>query len=293
LGHVTFSQISEHELEKWRNKATLWPTTDFELQVVARVNASGDLSKALSYVKLEVNRILNVLRAFCFDPVRGNDILQIGMLGDYTCSTAIPIKINDSHFAAILSNQIGLRPPLLELKKHIMSKLDERKWELINAIIRKTKPSNMESKLLNGIHWLGESTKPDINSAKFVKICFALEAMIGGEPKKDENLSVRGITAMLAERAAFIAGNNLEDRTKIAKDLKKYYKQRGDIVHEGKSNVAFSEIDGFRKFVRRLALALLEKLNQLGEKVSNVNELEVWIQSQRYTLPNDLLKEEN
>ena len=287
LGYVTFSQITEHELAKWQSRETTWPPTDYDIQVVARVNAPSDLQKALFYARTEVNRTLNVLRALCFNSVRGSDILQIGMLGDYTCSTAIPIRINDRHFAAILSSTIGLRPPLLELKQHILSKLDEHKWELVNGIMQKTKPNMMESKLLNGIHWLGESTKPDINSAKFVKTCFALEAMIGGEPKKDEYLAVRGITAMLAERAAFIAGNNLEDRTKIAKDLNKYYGQRGKIVHKGKLNVPFSEIDGFRRFVRRLALALLEKLNQLGEKLSNVNELEAWIQSQRYTLPND------
>jgi len=116
------------------------------------------------------------------------------------------------------------------------------------------------------------------------KISFALETLIGGEPQAEE-LKVRGVTAMLAERAAFIAGENLGDRLAIDKDIRRYYGIRGNIVHGGKGDVSLDDIDGFGQLIRRLALALLAKLNELGDKISDVEKLEKWVKEQKYTLP--------
>ena len=108
--------------------------------------------------------------------------------------------------------------------------------------------------------------------------------MIGGEPN-DEELKVRGITAMLAERAAFIAGKDLDDRLAIDKDIRKYYKMRGSIVHGGEGDVSLDDIDGFGKLVRRIAIALLEKPDELGTEISDVDKLQAWVNKQKYILP--------
>ena len=150
----------------------------------------------------------------------------------------------------------------------------------------------MENKLLNSIHWLAESTKPDTNNSKFAKISFALETLIGGEPKDDEELKARGITAMLAERAAFIAGRDLNDRLAIDRDIRTYYGKRSNIFHGGEGDVSLDEIDRFGELVRRLALALLEKLDELKDVISDVESLGRWVREQKYTLP-DNNKEES
>ncbi len=254
------------------------------MHVLARVRAPGDQQKALLYARTQANLALDVLRAFCFPLGRDSDTWRIGILGDIITSNVTPMRINNRDFVAQVS---PFYSPYIELRKHILSRLEQRQWALIDRLILKKENarSNMETKLLEGIHWLSESTKPDTNNSKFAKISFALETLIGGEPK-DEDLKVRGITAMLAERAAFIAGRDRPDRLAIDKGIRTYYGTRSNIVHGGEGEVSLDDIDGFGQLVRRLALALLEKLDELANELSTVEKLEKWVKKQRYTLPN-------
>ena len=142
----------------------------------------------------------------------------------------------------------------------------------------------MESKLLNSIHWLSESTKRDTDSSKFIKICVALETLLGGETE-DQELKARGITAMLAERAAFIGGTSLNDSLAIDKDIRGYYSKRSGIIHDGKGDISLDDINEFGRLVRRLALALLGKLDELGDEIGDVKKLGKWVRVQKYTLP--------
>lgn len=281
LGYVTFMAITEQELMEWKKDPSPWPKKP-DVHVVARVNAPGDLEKAVSYTKNQVNLALNILRAFCFPFGQGSEHWKVGFIGDYIFPGSTPIRINDKAGTYLLS------PPTisLELRAHILQHLQESQWELINKLILKAENSrtNMESKLLDGIHWLAESTKPDTNNSKFAKISFALETLIGGEPK-DEELKARGITAMLAERAAFIAGRDLDDRLAIDRHIRKYYGMRSNIVHGGEADASLDDIEEFGQLVRRLALALLGKLAELGDEIADVEKLEKWVKVQKYTLP--------
>lgn len=284
LGHVTFMATTKQDIEEWQKDCTAWLKEIPDTRVFARVNAPGDLEKALSYARTQVNLALDVLRILCFPFGSFTDTCKIGVIGEIAFSTSTPIRINQRSYAT----QIGSATAQLELRKHILSRLEQPQYELINKLILKTEDSrsNMENKLLDGIHWLTESTKPDINRARFAKTSFALETLIGGEPQHKE-LKVRGITAMLAERAALIIGKDLDDRLAVDNDIRKYYGMRSDIVHGGKGDVPLSDIGKFGILVRRLALALLEKLDKLGSNLSTVEELERWVKTQRYTLPEE------
>jgi hypothetical protein len=90
---------------------------------------------------------------------------------------------------------------------------------------------------------------------------------------------------MLAERAAFIAGKDLDDRQKIDKDIRKYYGMRSKIAHGTKIDIELGDINKFGELARSVALALLEKLDELGSNLSTVEKLESWVKTQRYTLP--------
>lgn len=287
LGYVTFMAITEQELVEWKKDPTPWPKKP-DVHVFARVNAPGDLEKAVSYTRNQVNIALNILRAICFPFGRGSEHWKVGFIGDYIFPGSTPIRINGKAGSYLL-------PPStisLELRADILRHLQASQWELIKKLILKAESSrnSMENKLLDGIHWLGESIKPDTNNSKFVKISFALETLIGGEPKA-EDLKVRGITAMLAERAAFIAGKDLDDRKAIDKGIRDNYKIRSNIVHGGRKGASLDDIDNFGRLVRRLALALLEMLAELGDAIPNVEELEKWVKRQRYTLPTNNRKE--
>ena len=96
-----------------------------------------------------------------------------------------------------------------------------------------------------------------------------------GESAKE--LKVRGITAMLAERAAFLVGGGPADKSDVNKAIRKYYGIRGGIFHGDEEDISFDDIDGFGQLVRRIAIALLEKLNDLGDEIRNVEQLEGWV----------------
>lgn len=287
LGHVTFMAATEQDVKQWQKDYMTRLQGIADMHVFARVNAPGDFAKAVSYAMTQVNSALDLLRMLSFPFHPFTDACRIGVIGETGFTTFAPIRINRERFAAQLRGNRTFAVWQPELRKNILSKLDQRQQELINKLIVKPEDSrsDMENKLLDGIHWLGESTKPDTNRARFVKIGVALEALIGGEPKKDEMLQVRGITAMLAERAAFVAGKDLDDRVKIDEDIRKYYGMRSRIVHGVKISIQLRAIDSFGMLVRRVALALLGKLDELGSNLSTVEKLESWVKTQRYTLP--------
>ena len=291
LANVTFMTITEQELEVWKRDIPIkWDSQTPDGQVIARVNAPGDRSNAISYARTQVNLVLDAFRAFCFPFISTafsgqSTSWQLEVVGDVIPLGSTPLRI-DGKFLA----QVGSGPTHLELEKNILSKLEQPQWELINKLILKTNRSNMERKLIDGIHWLSESTKPDTNNSKFAKISFALETLISGE-SQDEELKVRGITAMLAERAAFIAGKDLNDRLSIDKDIRTHYGKRSNIFHGSSEVVSLDDIDEFGKLIRRLALALLGKLDELGGTLSNVNKLERWVKEQKYFLPSNNSKE--
>jgi len=287
LGYVTFVAATKEDIELWQEKdyaARVQGIAD--IHVFARVRAPGDLGKALSHTRAQVSLALDVLRILCFPFYPYTDTCRIGVIGEIPFSGATPMIENRKQFATTFTGTGFYGKP--EVRKLISKELEQSQWELINKLILKTDDSrsDMESKLLDGIHWLGESTKPDTNRARFLKIGVALETLLGGEPK-DEMLQVRGITAMLAERAAFIAGNRLDARLGIDKEVHKHYKKRSDIVHGRKIDIELTHIDDFGILVRRLVLALVEKLDKLGDDLRNVDDLESWVKTQRYTLPEE------
>lgn len=288
--NITFYEITKKELEQWKKGLkSLWHEGAEQVYVLARVKSPGDRAKAISYAESNVDIAFEVLRAFCFPFGKRSFRWPIGVVGDFVAFRATPMCINCREYFVTIGKDRQYREQV-ELRKDILSKLTEHQWRLITRFILKEASTKMERKVRDAIHWLAESTKPDTYNSKFAKISFALETLIGGEPE-DEKLQVRGITAMLAERAAFIAGRDLDDRKTIDKNIRKYYGMRSNIVHGGEGDVSLDDIDGFGELVRRLTLALLEKLGELGDEISDVEKLERWVKVQKYTLPEHNTKE--
>lgn len=287
LGHVTFMAMTKQDIKQWQKDYNAQSRGIADVHVFARVNAPGDFEKSLSYARTQVNLALDVLRILCFPFGPIKDSCGIGTLGEVGFAKSTPVRINQKQFAIHFESPFDISGyAIFELRKHVLSKLKQPQWASINKLILKAEDSRskMENKLLDGVHWLAESTKPDSDRARFVKVSFALETLVGGEPK-DEELKVRGITAMVAERAAFIAGKDLDDRLAIDRDIRRYYGMRGDIVHGGEGDVSLSDINSFGVLVRRVILGLLKRLDKLRDDLATVEKLESWVRNQRYTPP--------
>ncbi len=274
IGRASLFALTREEIEDWKKRVyPLWSSTAPNCQTVARVHAPGDQSKATLYARTQVELALNVLRAFCFPFGSGIGVWQVGIVGEIVSYNSTPMRIDGQHYPT------QVKPVAqIELGKDILEKLPQNNWVAINELVLKPSPNDMENKLLTSIHWLGESTKPETNNSKFTKISVAFEALLGGEPK-DKHLSVRGITAMLAERVAFLLGDDLASRMVLDKVVRKYYDVRSDIVHEGHGKASDNDIDGFGRLVRGLILAMLGKT----DTISNIENLEKWVRQQKYS----------
>lgn len=285
LGHVTLMSITDqYRQSPWKESKFMPEVIRNDIHMFARVHAPGVRQKAYSYAISQARLVMDALRAFCFplNPKEA-DSWQVGIVGDTVFARSIPMRLNKQLEVA----QLGTSPIVsLEFKSHLLSKLESQQWEEISHLLQKSKHSlrPMERKLVDSVHWLAEATVPDSYQTRFVKIAFALETLVGGEAK---NLKAEGIAAMLAERAAFIAGKDLKERKNIDEDIRTYYGMRSDIVHGGGRDISADDVEGFGSLVRRLALALLGKLDELGNQLDTVEDLASWIKAQRYTLPTE------
>lgn len=288
LGHVTLMSITDqYRQSPWKESKFVPEVIRNDIHMFARVHAPGVRQKAYSYAISQARLVMNILRAFCF-PFNPKEVdsWQVGIVGDTILARSIPMRLNKQLEVAPL----GPSPIVsLEFKSHLLSKLESQQWQEIDRLLRKSEQSRslMEIKLLDGIPWLAEATMPDKYRTRFLRIAVALETLLGVEPKKAEDLKARGIADMLAERAAFIAGKSLHDRLTIASDIHKYYGMRSDIVHGSRKDISADDIDGFGRLVRRLALALLGKLDEVGNQLDTVANLARWVKTQRYTLPKE------
>jgi len=276
---ITFIEFTGDLSNNWKKRLkSLWSEeANASVHVLAKINITGDERRAYIQALTKVRESLDVFRAFCFPFGKYSLDWHVGIAGDILSYHHIPISIDNSHF--ISYHDVG--NVQVELSDHIINKYDSSIWDLLYEInIKKRQPKRLH----DGIHWLAEATKPDTNNAKFIKISIALETLLGIEPK-DEDLKVRGITAMLAERAAFIAGKDYNDRLTIDQKIRHFYGKRSEIVHGGGKEVLSADIDEFGELVRRISLAIIEGKNVQKEYIEDSQKLETWIKEQKFTLP--------
>jgi hypothetical protein len=82
------------------------------------------------------------------------------------------------------------------------------------------------SSLKNAMEWAYDSKVNDYDQTMaFVQLSVALEAVLGVDAKKD------GVTERLADRCAYLIGNNVDERKKIRKEFEKFYSVRSDLIH--------------------------------------------------------------
>jgi hypothetical protein len=219
-----------------------------------------------------------------------DDLCQIGVLNEFPTWRNQAIQLHEPVETVKIEHSPKVITPLgssiriwrlhTDLHKDV-----EEEIIIINNILSRDNISSlnkMQRKVLSALRWIGEATKPDALSARYIKLSTALEFLIGGEPE-NEYLSTRGITATLAERAAFLIGKDLDDRLNIDKKVKYYYRIRSKIVHGAQDTIDGPDFERFGSLVRKISLALCQKLSDLN----NIDDLQKWVNQKRYLLPND------
>jgi hypothetical protein len=293
FGLVTFFQIGESDKkgEWWETlKSTAGTYTVRDILSFARINCPGDASKALEYAIDVIGEMLTILRAVGF-PLISKPNLHFGLVNEYQLFQTRPYRLGPVNESFRLSYQpqivrrLGPGVAICQLKKDILDSIEISNLNKLQGIIESdfaNPQTQMSRKLFLGLHWLGEATKPDTKEARFAKLVFALEALIGGDAgDKTGNLSTRGLTATLAERCAFLVGKSQSERKEVHNRIYEYYGIRSGIVHGGDKEIAEEQLADFAMLIRNTFWAILKKVNI----VKNISDLQTWILDQRYSLP--------
>lgn len=278
--------LPDKKTDWWeRAKATLGTSIDNLFLSYARVNVPGDSHTSTKNANELVNEGLLILRGICFS-LEFKDIHQFGIINEFPIWESVPYRLDkttettrvDANSRFVTSTGPFRFP--YKLYKDFLSKIDREKLTRFLKLIEVGFITNNEinNRILLGFRWLGEATRPDTLSARFAKIAFSLESFIGGEANS-KDLTTRGITATLAERAAFSLGNDLDSRKKTDREIRKYYAMRSGIAH-GKSQIINpNDFIKFGKLVRRIGWALVDRSAQFNK----VNDLQKWVNDRKYS----------
>lgn len=164
--------------------------------------------------------------------------------------------INDPHF---LNSEFGF----------------DRLWQHLGAMGN----NELMKKVLLAVDWIGQSIAEKVPSSAFIKAAIALEVLFS--PKKEFISS--SITAQISESAAMLLGDNVESRFQTEKEVKDLYGIRSKVAHEGKTDVAYTDLAAVQNLAREVVIKMLtlESLKSLATG----QDLQQFLKSQKYGCP--------
>lgn len=296
FGPVQFRPIldDDRNSEWWRRaKSSLGQLTDTVFLSFARTNVIGDAHGAVYYARDQVHEGLQILRGIGF-PITAEDVNQIGILNEYPLWQNVPYRLGTPTETTRVDAQsplvttIGPFQTPYHLTNDLLSAINQDRLQLLMAMLSNhgfQPKEEMPKKLISGLRWLGDATKPDSLGARFAKLTFSLESLIGGEAT-EERLTTRGLIATLAESAAFLVSKDFDRRIKVDREIRHYYKKRSAIVHGKKVEVTPEELEGFGSLVKEIAWSLLDRMDQFR----SLNDLQNWVKVQKYMMDDEPAK---
>lgn len=289
IGEVTFFPLTKDDRHSdWWKKVinNFSGNPEWEIRTIGRASCPGDWELALNRAENAIKNSLLVLRGLGF-PITSNSISQIGVINEFQSWKTRPLRLYKPEetirieYSSDTVTRFGPPIQIWRIFDDLLSDVDSDVIDYINQLIiqeNQQRLTNMQQKFIAGLRWIGEATKPDTLPARYLKLAIGLEYLIGGKSRK-EYLTKRGITATLAERAAFLLGRDQEHRLSIDKKVKKFYRLRSKIVHGESDTINGTDFVEFGSLVRQIALALCQKTSDFKD----IDALQRWVFQLRHT----------
>lgn len=278
FGDVRFADLRPETLKGDPIAGWAYEEFDGRITCTAQVRAPGDCTRQLDYTEERVEEALRIVTGAVWPLFSAGDYFVPVIVGQHPQPSATPFRrvgLPQFHVSRGSYHRLG---HWVRLPEHL-----ERHWgeDGVKALQRLAGAgfagSDMAGRVASGLRWLGEAAKPDILEARMVKVTTALEAVVGGEPGDERFLTGRGITATLAERAAFLIGEPGQDRLAVHRGVSRYYKKRSRVLH-GRGAISREEVDDFGLLIWRVVKAVVAKLDDLP----TLGALNEWVFKQRY-----------
>lgn len=222
--------------------------------------SAGEVDKAIEKAEELINQALNIIRFF-------NIYYDFGIVGKYdypywykvyTINISKKLLHYTSGFSGDTQECKFTKIHYDELWKDYISNID--------AILKKpeSKRETMENKLLLAFNWFGEIQKNKNHKENIIRIFSALETLLISNKNEEKGYNV-------AERIVFINYPDRESRLSASALIKKMYKYRNNLVHEGATN--FKELD-----YNTLLMQLHHCMAIIAKHVDKYPKLEQWIE---------------
>ncbi len=288
FGPVTFHTMNEEDLSsEWGSRVVQYLDSHSSALSYGRVNAKGDSWIAFDTAYKQVDQGLLILKGIGF-PIVAHKINQVDLIDKYRLwqntifRTHRPQENYRIDPTSGITTKIGPVLSKYNLDRDILSSISSENLQKIKKIAENNNGfqpvGRIEVKIFRGLSWLGEATKDDLLGARYAKITFALESLIGGE-SNEEKLSTRGITATLASRAAFLVSDDKEERLEVDNKVRRYYGLRSKLVHGESVEILPEDFENFGRLVRRIAWGLLKRIDQFN----TVDDIQGWVKEQSYS----------
>lgn len=151
-------------------------------------------------------------------------------------------------------------------------------FDKIWKIISKDDITEIESKIILSIDWIGQSTNKRSSTDAFLKAAIALEVLL---TYNEKNPITPSITYRLSESSAMILGKTVNDRIIIEKKIKSLYGQRSAIIHAGNHSVNERDIFHMLSYVRAIIMELLTEPNLV--KIKTTQALYEYLREVKYS----------
>jgi hypothetical protein len=163
----------------------------------------------------------------------------------------------------------------LELDRNKMQQMLEWGLEELVACFQPENKSDIAQRIRRAVTWYSRAVDANSPEEKFVNLTTALESLLVGDEGKGPYATTGSISQNIGERAAFLRGDNFENRMRIEKIAKDLYALRSAIVHRGES-VPLGELVQMDELVAQATLTFLR------HKFTSWSAFQQWVAKQRY-----------
>jgi hypothetical protein len=267
LGPVQFQPTTEGDtFLRWRRRETrltlrdtplLWPTKSAptfldptsECDTWASVRTRGDRLLAEERACRLVSEAIDIMRLFLARSetigIRGS--VNFGLGGqasgghtDVGCRRSrVDSKSTRTRTFETIKKKTRYGPMATYkgvISSETLNRMHKSGLDALSRALETTKRSKLEERVFRALAWFSEGVTSPYDIDRFLKLVFAIDALLGGGPEGES------ATTDIAERAAFIAGRTVKARRLAKQEVVRFFRLRGDYAHGSRKAVPFGDL---------------------------------------------------
>jgi hypothetical protein len=228
--------------------------------VCAEFHCVAEPIRALELAEEETRRAIDLIR-YAIPALYSRDArVIVGLHGEFCYSYRyVPIDpIGKKSFAS----EGKFTGPLydFEFSEENIKKMNRIGINKLSGLLQKDKISDFEEKLLSSIHWFANSQVKIENEDKLLNLITCLEIFFT-PPQSDRDPILQNV----AEGAALLIGESVEQKKAIIEDIRKLYSLRSSLSHHGKGIVLDLDVRILTEIDYAVLSTLINKIDEFND----------------------------